>query len=64
MIKRTSEMPEDDVIVYCVSCIKSVFIGGKKPQHLVDLLFASETIPKTFEPDEWHKELDVYIEQH
>ncbi|MFA6924475.1 MAG: heterodisulfide reductase-related iron-sulfur binding cluster [Bacteroidales bacterium] len=64
MIKRTSEMPMDDVIVYCVSCIKSVYIGGKKPQYLLDLLFANETVTKTYEPDEWHKELDNYIEKH
>jgi Fe-S oxidoreductase len=64
MIKRTSEMPLDDVAVYCVSCIKSVYIGGKRPNYLVDLLFENETIPKTFEPDAWHKELDNYIDKH
>ena len=64
MKKRTSEMPCDDVVVYCVSCVKSVHIGGKKPHYLIDLLFADETIPKTFEPDEWHKEVDSYIEKH
>jgi len=64
MIKRTSEMPEDNVAVYCISCIKSVFIGGGKPKYLVDLLFADETIPKTLEPDDWHKELSEYIEAH
>jgi Fe-S oxidoreductase len=64
MIKRTSEMPEDDVVVYCVSCVKSVYIGGKRPHYLVDLLFNEETLPGIYEPDEWHKELDLYIEKH
>lgn len=64
MIKRTSEMPVDEVIVYCVSCIKSVFVGGKRPRYLIDLLFGEETFAKTFEPDEWHKELSEYIEKH
>ena len=64
MKKRTSEMPLDDVVVYCISCIKSVFIGGKKPHHLVDLLFNEETLPQTYEPDDWHKQLDDYIEVH
>jgi Fe-S oxidoreductase len=64
MIKRTSEMPLDDVVVYCVSCIKSVYIGGKKPHYLVDLIFSKETTPNTYEPDEWHKELDIYMEGH
>ena len=64
MVKRASEMPGDDVVVYCISCIKSVYNGGKKPQYLVDLLFAEETMPGTYEPDEWHKELSNYIETH
>jgi hypothetical protein len=61
MIKRTSEMPVEDIVVYCVSCSKSVFIGGKTPHYLIDLLFNEETIPQTLEPDQWHKELDDYI---
>jgi len=64
MIKRTSEMPLEDVVVYCVSCVKSVFIGGKRPRYLIDLLFDNETNPATYEPDEWHKELNDYIEKH
>jgi len=64
MKKRTAEMPADDVVVYCVSCTKSVFIGGKTPHYLVDLLLNEDTIPKTLDPDEWHKELDVYINEH
>jgi hypothetical protein len=64
MIKRAAEMPKDDVVVYCVSCIKSMYIGGKNPHYLIDLLFGDQTFPKTFEPDEWHKELDNYIEKH
>jgi Fe-S oxidoreductase len=64
MVKRTSEMPCKDVVVYCVSCIKSVYNGGKNPHYLIDLLFADETVPKTYEPDAWHKELKDYIEKH
>jgi Fe-S oxidoreductase len=64
MIKRASEMPLDDVVVYCVSCIKSLHIGAKKPRYLVDLLFQEDTLPMTYEPDEWHKELSDYIENH
>lgn len=64
MIKRASEMPCDDVVVYCISCVKSVYIGGKQPHYLIDLLFENETVPKTYEPDEWHQELNEYIEKH
>jgi Fe-S oxidoreductase len=64
MRNRASEMPVDEVVVYCVSCIKSVYNGGKRPQYLIDLLFADKTVPKTYEPDEWHNELKNYIEKH
>ena len=64
MIKRANEMPVDDVIVYCVSCTKSVFIGGKKPHYLIDLLFNEESLPLTLEPDDWHLELENYIKNH
>jgi len=64
MIKRSSEMPVEDVVVYCVSCSKSFHIGGKKPHYMIDLLFHEETIPKIYEPDQWHKELNEYIAQH
>jgi Fe-S oxidoreductase len=64
MIKRASEIPSDDIVVYCVSCIKSVFNGRKKPQYLINLLFNDPTVPKTLDPDEWHKELNEYIAEH
>lgn len=64
MIKRTAEMPVDDVVVYCVSCSKSVFIGGKTPRYMIDLLFGETTIPATVEPEKWHKEIDEYIDKH
>jgi len=64
MRKRTAEMPADEVVVYCVSCSKAVFIGGKTPRYLVDLLFGEETLPGTLEPDAWHRELDAYIDAH
>jgi Fe-S oxidoreductase len=64
MIRRASEMPVDDVVVYCVSCVKSAFIGGRTPHYMVDLLFGEETVPRTLEPDVWHAELDAYIREH
>jgi Fe-S oxidoreductase len=64
MVKRSSEMPLEDVVVYCVSCVKSMAIGGKKPHYLIDLMFGEETLPGTTEPEAWHRELDIYMEQH
>ncbi len=64
MRKRAGEMPAADVAVYCVSCVKAMRIGGRRPRHLVDLLFGEPTAPGTFEPDAWHRALDEYIDSH
>lgn len=64
MKKRARNMPCDYVVVYCISCIKSMYIGGKKPRHILDLLFNMPTTIGTYEPDAWHKELNQYIEAH
>lgn len=64
MKAKAAEMPGDDILVYCVSCSKSMFVGGKRPRYLIDLLFDEETVPHKFDPDEWHKQLDEFIENH
>lgn len=64
MRKRAASMPADDVVVYCVSCIKAMHNGGKRPRYLVDLLFAEQTDAGETDPAAWHAELDRYIEQH
>ena len=64
MVKKAGEMPLEDVVVYCVSCSKAMFIGRKNPRYLIDLLFGEETITGTYQPDQWHKELEDYIEKH
>ncbi|GAA0736865.1 (Fe-S)-binding protein [Clostridium oceanicum] len=64
MKKRADEMPCEDVVVYCVSCIKSIYIGGKKPRYIVDLLFNEKTEIGTFEPNDWHNELQNFIDKH
>jgi len=62
MRERAAAMPEAEVVVYCVSCIKSMHIGGKTPRYIVDLLFRENTDIGTYEPDEWHGELNRYID--
>lgn len=64
MKKRSNEMPCEHVVVYCVSCIKAMHIGGKKPRYIVDLLFEENTEIGTFEPDAWHSELQKFIDEH
>lgn len=64
MKKRADQMPVDDVVVYCISCIKSMHIGNKNPFYLVALLLGENTEIQTFEPDDWHKQVDDYIALH
>jgi Fe-S oxidoreductase len=62
MKRRAGEMPCEDVVVYCVSCIKSMHIGGKKPHHVVDLLFGEDTEAGITDPDAWHSAVRQYID--
>jgi hypothetical protein len=64
MKKRASQMPDENVVVYCVSCVKSVYIGGKQPHYIVDLLFDEETIKGTLDTAEWHGQVDAFIANH
>ena len=64
MVKRASEMPENEVVVYCISCVKAVYNGGKNSRYLVDLLFNENTDPQTLDPEKWHEELNAFISAH
>lgn len=64
MSRRASSMPREDVVVYCVSCINAMYIGGKRPRYLVDLLFAEQTEPGIFEPIAWDGLLEASIAEH
>ena len=64
MQAKAAEMPLDDIVVYCVSCAKAMFVGGRRPRYLVDLLFGEETVPQTIEPEAWHGELEAFVETH
>lgn len=64
MKERADSMPCNEVCVYCVSCIKSMYIGGKAPRHLIDLLMGEETEPQIYDTVEWHELLQDYINQH
>jgi len=64
MIRRAEAMPKENVAVYCVSCVKSMHVGGKSPRYLVDLLFGEPTEIGTYESDAWHGELERFIETH
>lgn len=61
---RASQMPCKDVVVYCVSCIKSMTIGGKIAHHMADLLLNETTDPQELKIDVYHETLNSYIEKH
>jgi Fe-S oxidoreductase len=64
MKKRADMMPCEEVCVYCVSCIKSMYIGGRTPRHLLDLLMGESTDPQIYDTVEWHAQLQEYIDRH
>ena len=64
MIEKAVKMPVNNIVVHCVSCIVAVCNGDRNPRYLADLLFNEETLPKTIDLDEWHKELNDFIEKH
>ena len=64
MAKRAAVMPCEDVVVYCVSCIKAMHIGGRRPRYLVDLLFGEPTEPQECDPALWHGALQKFIDAH
>ena len=64
MRERAKQMPREDVVVYCVSCIKAMHVGGKQPRYLLDLLFGEDTGPGTSDPTQWHAQLDAFVAAH
>ena len=64
MRDRAAQMPADDVCVYCVSCVKAMALGGKRPRYLVDLLFGEDTLPGDCDTTRWHERVDQFIESH
>ncbi len=62
--KRASQMPCQDVAVQCISCMKSMAIGGKRPRYIPDLIFNQETEPGSLDMVKYHDELQSFIDSH
>lgn len=62
--KRAAEMPCDEVVVYCVSCIKAMTIGNKVARYLPDLILGLPTDPQTIDLNEYHDTVLAYIDSH
>lgn len=61
---RAEQFPCDDVVVYCIGCVRAMTSGGKIPHYLPDLLLgrAGEPMPDTL--DEYHTKMAEYIQRH
>lgn len=64
MRKRAEEMPCEDVVVYCTSCIMSMFTGGKRPRYILDLLFREDTDTSAMGISVWNKRLADFRNIH
>ncbi|MDD3142343.1 MAG: (Fe-S)-binding protein [Lachnospiraceae bacterium] len=62
--KRAEQMPCTNVVVYCIGCVHSMTAGGRQPLYLPDLVFGYETEKMTNTLDEYHDDLNAYIELH
>lgn len=64
MRERAASMPRRDVAVVCVSCVRSLTLGGAVPHHLIDLLFGGETDASELLRDDWIPRVDAYSDAH
>ena len=64
MKARADEMPCNDVVVYCASCIMSMTVGGKRPRYLLDLLFNEPTDMTGIGADTWNRTLREFRNSH
>lgn len=64
MKKRAEEMPCQDVVVYCASCIMSMTVGGRRPRYILDLLFGESTAMQTWGADAWNCRLRDFRNSH
>lgn len=62
--ERTEQFPCEDVVVYCIGCVRAFQFGGRRPLHLLDLILdrPTESMPDTL--DEYHSILSRYIDAH
>lgn len=64
MKTRAGEMPCQDVVVYCASCIQAIQLGGKRPRFLLDLLFDEPTNLVSQGVESWNRKLLDFRKKH
>ena len=61
---RAAQMPCGDVVVTCISCIRSMTVDGKRARYLPDLIFGRATPPMTDSLTDYHDRLEAHIAAH
>ena len=64
MKNRAQEMPEENVVVYCASCIQGISLGNKKARFIIDLLFNETTEPDHSGIISWNNRLGDFRKTH
>lgn len=64
IIERANQFPCDDVVVYCIGCVRALQFGGKQARYLIDLILGLPTEKMTDSLEIYHKNLDKYIKAH
>ncbi|MGI6217318.1 MAG: hypothetical protein ACOYIK_06865 [Coriobacteriales bacterium] len=66
MKTRAESMPCEEVVTYCVSCMNSVYVGGRTPRLLTDLILGEDTVPPLSKMThvEWVDKQLEYIQSH
>lgn len=64
MKKRASEMPVNEVVVYCASCIQAMAVGQRQPCYVLDLLFNEPTLVVGRGVTDWNQTLRHFRETH
>jgi Fe-S oxidoreductase len=64
MRKSADSLPLDNVLVYCVTCMKVMAVSGKKPYYLLDLLLDRNSDQRPYDLNHWNSELDAYKTLH
>lgn len=61
---RAEQFPCDNVVVYCIGCVRAMTSGGKTPLYLPDLLLdrTGEPMPDTL--DEYHSKLEKDVQNY
>ncbi len=61
---RADQFPCEDVVVYCIGCVRSMTSGGKIPHYLPDLVLGREAEPMPDTLDEYHGKIMCYSDEH